>query len=90
MSAEVKKEGAMEGRGKMGGGGFGARSQPYGISALLVLPGDTARESRRQERGYGLRCLHRERERGVPVGILAHPVVFVAGIYQKLLSPSTS
>ena len=57
----------------------------YGISALLVLPRDAAREPRRQQRGHRLGRLDRERERGVPVGILADALVFVAGVYEELL-----
>ncbi len=68
------------------GQGFGERS-PYGISALLVLPRDAAREPRRQEHGYGLRRLHREQERGIPVGILADALVFVARVNEELLQP---
>ena len=67
---------------------WGTGKGPYRVSALLVLPRDTARKPRRQERGYGLRCLHREQERGVPVGILADTVVFVTGVYEELLAPS--
>ena len=57
----------------------------YGISTLLVLPGDAAREPRRQQRGHGLGRLDRERERGIPVGILADALVFVAGVYEEFL-----
>ena len=57
----------------------------YGISTLLVLPRDAAREPRRQQRGHGLGRLDRERERGVPVGILADALVFVAGVYEEFL-----
>ena len=72
------------GRGKKGEG------SPYGIGALLVPPRDAAREPRRQERGYGLRRLHREQERGVPIGILADAVVFMAGVNQEFLYPPSS
>ena len=64
--------------------------RPYGISALLVLPRNTARKPRRQERSYSLRCLHRKQERGIPVGILADTVVFMAGVYKEFLTPSSA
>lgn len=61
------------------------RGRTYSISALPVLPRNTAREPRRQKRGYSLGCLHREQERGVPVGILADTVVFGAGVDEEFL-----
>ena len=74
--------------GEVDGLGWGKR--PHRIRALLVLPGDTAREPRRQERGYGFGCLHREQERGIPVRILADAVVFVAGFNEEFLTPVIS
>ena len=47
-------------RGGLWREGVGVGETPYGVGALLVLPGDTAREPRGQERGYGLGCLDRE------------------------------
>ena len=64
----------------------GGRGHTYGISALLVLALYTAREPRRQQRSYGLGRLHRKQERGIPIGILAEPVVFMPRVYEEFLT----
>lgn len=58
----------------------------YSISALLVLPRNTAREPRRQQRRYSLRCLDRDQEWGIPIGILADTVLFMASVNEELLA----
>ena len=60
-------------------------TRPYRISALLVLPQDTAREPRREQHGHILRRLHREQERGIRVGVLADAILFVAGVDEEFL-----
>ena len=57
----------------------------YSVGPLLVPPGDAAREPGRQQRRDGLGRLHRQRERGVPVAVLADAAVFVAGVDQEFL-----
>ena len=57
---------------------------------MLVPPGDAAREPGRQQRRDGLGRLRRQRERGVPVAVLADAPVLVAGVDQEFLeNPST-
>lgn len=67
------------------GGGFAGRGRTYSIRALLVLPGYTVRESRRQERSYSLGFLRSYQERGITVRILADATVFMPGVYEEFL-----
>ena len=70
-------DGERRGRGEeLGEGGGGA----YGISALLVLPCYTARETRRYKHSDCFRALDCNMQGRVPIGIATDAFVFVAGV----------
>ena len=68
------------GAGGKGRGVRGRRRGAYGISALLVLPWYTARETRRYKHSDCFRALDCNVQGRIPISIATDAFVFVAGV----------